>query len=130
MQEQGARMERLAALRQLLGGIAHELRNPLFIITGRLQLMKEMFANREYTEAERSIQIIEDASTRMTMITQRFLQLSRPVAPRWERCSVQDVLTQLLDFLANELMKNRITVVRSDAHDLPPTRSEPRQDRK
>jgi len=127
MQEQGMRMERLAALGQLLGGIAHELRNPLFIITGRLQLMKEMFANREYTEAERSIQIIEDASTRMTMITQRFLQLSRPVAPRWERCSVQDVLTQLLDFLANELMKNRITVVRSDAPDLPPTRSEPRQ---
>ncbi len=127
MQDQASRMERLAALGQLLGGIAHELRNPLFIITGRLQLMKEMFANREYTEAERSIQIIAEAGKRMMAITQRFLQLSRPVVPRWERCSVPDVLTQMLDFLANELMKNRVTVVRSDAPDLPPTRSEPRQ---
>ncbi|HZY30882.1 MAG TPA: HAMP domain-containing sensor histidine kinase, partial [Candidatus Methylomirabilis sp.] len=92
-----------------------------------LQLMKEMLANREYNEAERNIQIIEEASKRMTVITQRFLNLSRPLKSQWQKCWVHDVLAQTLDFLANELMKNRIQVVRAFAPNIPHTWSEPRQ---
>lgn len=127
MQDQAARVERLAALGQLLGGIAHEIKNPLFVVTGRLQLLKERLANREYATLETDLQPIEDAAKRMTAITQRFLNLARPFKPKQEICSVHDVLTQTLDFLANELMKNRIRVVRAFAPDLPRTWSEPRQ---
>lgn len=127
IQEQAARTERLATLGQLLGGIAHEIKNPLFVMTGRLQLLKEKLANREYDTLGTELQPIEDASRRMTEITQRFLVLARPLKPQWQRCWVHDVLTQTLDFLTNELMKNRIAVVRAFAPNLPQTWSEPRQ---
>ena len=82
MEGQAARTERLAALGQLLGGIAHEVKNPLFIVTGRIQLLKEMLANGEYDAMGKNIQSIEEAGKRMTMITQRFLNLARPLKPQ------------------------------------------------
>lgn len=127
MQAQAAQMERLAAMGQLMGGIAHEIKNPLFIMTGRLQLLKENLANRDYGAVESDIQKIQDACSRMTTITQRFLQLARPFKPQWQSCSVHAVLNQMLDFLANELMKDHIHVVRAFSPDMPPTWSEPRQ---
>jgi PAS domain S-box-containing protein len=127
MEGQAARTERLAALGQLLGGIAHEVKNPLFIVTGRIQLLKEMLANGEYDAMGKNIQSIEEAGKRMTMITQRFLNLARPLKPQWQKCWVHDVLTQTLDFLANELMKNRIQVVRAFAPNIPQIWSVPQQ---
>jgi PAS domain S-box-containing protein len=127
MEEQAARVEHLATLGKLLSGIAHEIKNPLFVMTGRVQLLKEKLANREYDASAQDISIIENAGKRMTEITQRFLNIARPLKPQWQRCSVHDVLAQLLEFIANELMKNRIQVVRAFAPDVPETWSEPRQ---
>lgn len=127
MQKQASRMEHLAALGQLLGGIAHELKNPLFVVTGRTQLLKEMLANREYDAVAKNLQIIEEAGKRMTAITQRFLTLARPVKPHLQQCSMHAIVDQALDFLSNELMKNRIRVVRAFAPNVPRTWSEPRQ---
>ncbi|TAJ08043.1 MAG: hypothetical protein EPO61_11415, partial [Nitrospirae bacterium] len=42
-------------------------------------------------------------------------------------CSVAAILKGVLDFLSNELMKARITVVTEYAADLPPCRSDPTQ---
>ena len=124
---QAKRTERLAALGQLLGGIAHELKNPLFVVTGRLQLMKEKLAGREYDALADDIQRVEEAARRMTTTTQRFLSLARPTEPHWSQCSIQSVLDSLLEFLGNELMKNRIQVVTSFAPDLPETWTESQQ---
>jgi len=127
MEMQANRTERLAALGQLLGGIAHELKNPLFVVTGRLQLMKEKLAGREYDALADDIQRVEEAARRMTTTTQRFLSLARPTEPHWSQCSVRAVLDSLLEFLGNELMKNRIQVVTSFAPDLPETWTESQQ---
>ncbi len=127
MQLQASRLERLAALGQLLGGIAHEIKNPLFIVTGHLQLLKERLASREYESLEGDIQSIEEACDRILLTTKRFLNLARPMKMQWQRCSIHDVLSQSLTFLANELMKNRIQVVRAFASDIPQIWSEPRQ---
>jgi PAS domain S-box-containing protein len=124
---QAKRTERLAALGQLLGGIAHELKNPLFVVTGRLQLMKEKLAGREYDALADDIQRVEEAARRMSTTTQRFLALSRPTEPHWGQCSIRAVLDSLLEFLGNELMKNRIRVVTSFAPDLPETWTESQQ---
>lgn len=127
MEQHAKRIEKLALLGQLLGGIAHELKNPLFILTGHLQLFKDKLANREHETLPGDLQKIEAAAERMTYITERFLHLAMPSQPRRERCSVRAVLQQTLDFLDNELMKNQIKVRTAFHPSLPIIQSDPRQ---
>jgi PAS domain S-box-containing protein len=127
LEVQAKRTDRLAVQGQLLGGIAHELKNPLFIVTGRLQLMKEKLAGREYDSLGRDLQKIEEASRRMATTTQRFLSLATPTKPQWSTCSIHSILDSLLEFICHELVKNSIQVVKSFAPDLPTTWTEPQQ---
>jgi PAS domain S-box-containing protein len=127
MERQAARLEELATLGQLLSGIAHEIKNPLFVLSGRLQLVREKLAHREYDTVEMDIGKVEDAALHMTEIIQRFLSIARPHAAKKERCMLNSVLQHTLEFLANELMKNRVRVVESLNSDLPPIWCDPRE---
>lgn len=127
LEVQAQRMDRLATLGQLLSGIAHELKNPLFIVTGRLQLLKEKLRGQTAPEIESDVVLIAEAAGRMTKVVERFLQLARPVTPTQTLVSMEQVVQQTLDFLANELMKHQITVVRDFAPNLPQIRTDPHQ---
>jgi PAS domain S-box-containing protein len=127
VERQAQRMERLAALGQLLGGIAHELKNPLFILSGHVQLLQNKLVHQEFAALPAEMQKIEAAAVRMPRITERFLALAKPYQPRRERCTVDAILRQTLDFLANELMKNQVTVNTTIAADLPAILSDPMQ---
>jgi PAS domain S-box-containing protein len=83
METQARRLEQLAAMGQLLGGISHEMKNPLFVLTGRLHLLKEKLAHQEYDAAGSDLQKIEDAAQRMTKIAQRFLFLAALCRLEW-----------------------------------------------
>ncbi|TAJ10508.1 MAG: PAS domain S-box protein [Nitrospirae bacterium] len=124
---QGQRLERLAAIGQLLGGLAHELRNPLFILTGHLQLFREKLLQQEYATLPADLEKIEAAAGRMSRITERFLTLARPSQPRLEPCAVPTALRQTLEFLGNELMKNQIRVDTAITSDLPLVQADPKQ---
>ena len=120
-------LERLAALGQLLGGIAHELKNPLFILTGYLQIMKEKLAQRAYEDLPADWQKMQDIAERLTAIAERFLHLAAPIAVQQERCSVPALLQETLDLVRGELTKNRISMSASYAPDLPETWLAPEQ---
>lgn len=127
MEAQAWRLERLATLGQLLGGIAHELKNPLFILTGRVQLLEEKLNRGEYGSVGTDLQKIDAAAQRMTVVAERFLSLARPVPPRVERCSVPAIIEEVLEFLGNELMKNQIRVERAGTSALPTVQSDSNQ---
>ncbi|MDE3244316.1 MAG: PAS domain S-box protein, partial [Nitrospirota bacterium] len=69
MERHAGRIERLAALGQLLSGVAHEIKNPLFVLTGRLQLLKEKLAAQDYGDMPADLKTIEEAAKRMTRVT-------------------------------------------------------------
>lgn len=127
LETQAKRLDRLATLGQLLSGIAHELKNPLFIITGRLYLLNEDLQGQATPEIATNLTAIAGAVERMTKIVERFLQLARPIVPAKVLVSMEDIIRQTLDFLANELMKNQITVVQDFAPDLPQIWTDPNQ---
>ncbi|MEW6545027.1 MAG: PAS domain S-box protein [Nitrospirota bacterium] len=127
MEAQAWRLERLATLGQLLGGIAHELKNPLFVLTGRLQLLEEKMTLHDEDGAREDLKKIEAAAHRMTAVAERFLSLAKPIPPHQEWCSVEIILGEVLEFLANEFMKNQIRVERVWAEDLPRILSDPSQ---
>jgi two-component system NtrC family sensor kinase len=127
MERQARQLARTAELGQLLDGIAHELRNPLFVVTGNLHIMKEKLACRQYDTLGSDLQKIEEAARRMTAIADKFLYIAKPVKSQARPCSVHLALQEVLDFLSNDLMKRDITVVKRFAPALPDTMADPQQ---
>lgn len=120
-----AKMEMLA---QILDGIAHELKNPLFIVTGNLQLLKEKLGHQPQDESLiADINQIEEAARRMDAIVRKFMLLAKPEKSQAVPCSVQSAVQESLDVLANDLMKRRVTVAMRFAPKLPDVLSEPVQ---
>ena len=124
MEVQVRQLERLTALGQLLGGIAHELKNPLFIMAGSLQIAREKLQKKEYDGLPASCEKMHETVKRLTAIAERFLHLAAPVSAHQARCAVPALLQETLDLMRDELTKNRINVQVFYAPDLPETWSD------
>jgi PAS domain S-box-containing protein len=109
-QENHYRTEKLVALGQLSAGIAHELNTPLGSILGYARLlMKERDRTRE--EQER-LEIIAEQAIRGSAIIKRLLNFARQSAPELADTDINEVITDSLKILGEEIEKRRITVVK------------------
>jgi signal transduction histidine kinase len=76
-QEEARRSERLAALGQLSGGLAHELRNPLAVIKGSAETLMRKLASSDPITTEMAGYISSEVN-RMNALVTRFLDFARP----------------------------------------------------
>lgn len=106
MQAERVKRERLAAMGELSGALAHEIRNPLHIIRGTAEL-----ARRKHPEAAPALTDIVDEVERVNVMVTRLLQFTRPLELRieaisllgWLRRVVRDAgLAIPVEFLAPE----------------------------
>ena len=74
--------QKLDAIGQLTGGIAHDLNNVLTVITGTIEILQEGIVERPQLAA--IAQLIDDAATRGSEITSQLLTFARrqPLEPR------------------------------------------------
>ena len=72
--------EKLASLGQLASGMAHEIHNPLTIISGEAQLYMERFRGRDEKVDELLNSIVEECK-RAADITRRILRFAKPAPP-------------------------------------------------
>ena len=84
VQEQLAQSQKMEALGQLTGGMAHDFNNMLAVITGAFQLARRALAKNE---ADRALQFIEngmDGAARAAELVRRLLAFARkqPLAPK------------------------------------------------
>jgi PAS domain S-box-containing protein len=74
--------QKMDAIGQLTGGVAHDFNNVLTVITGTIEILQEGLADRPQLAA--IAQLIDDASTRGAEITSQLLTFARrqPLEPR------------------------------------------------
>ncbi|MEP2027216.1 MAG: ATP-binding protein [Paracoccaceae bacterium] len=86
--------EKMSALGELLAGVAHELNNPLSIIVGNTEILKEDLA--ESSHAAR-IQKLGDAAERCVKIVRSFLAMARQEPLNPKPSVVKDIISVALD---------------------------------
>lgn len=102
--------ERLAALGEMTASVAHEIRNPLGIISSTAELLRERLAR--YEPDNRLAQIIVEEANRLNLKVTEFLDFARPRQPNLQPCQVDKVMERSLEMLTPEIERLQISVTR------------------
>ncbi|MCK9374757.1 MAG: ATP-binding protein [Syntrophobacterales bacterium] len=102
--------ERLAALGEMTAGVAHEIRNPLGIISSTAELLQRRLAR--YEPKDRLARIIVEEANRLNEKVTEFLDFARPRIPNLRPCDLEAALNRSLEFLQPEIERLGITVTR------------------
>ena len=96
-QEEIIRAEKLASVGRLSSGIAHEIGNPIGIVMGYLELLKQKDVNDD--ERVEYISRTENEINRINTVIHQLLDLSRPSAKGAEHITVHDIILEITDVL-------------------------------
>jgi two-component system sensor histidine kinase PilS (NtrC family) len=101
MEEEMRRQEWLATLGEMSAGMAHEIRNPLAAVGAAMQMLR-----RDQNFDETSARLVDIAireTARLDAIIKAFLVYARPPALNLKECDVNDVLSETLDLLRQQM---------------------------
>jgi two-component system NtrC family sensor kinase len=108
LEEQLIQSEKLAAMGQMLAGVAHELNNPLTAILGVTELLRERAGADETTQ--RQLELTHRQARRAARIVQNLLEFSRPASPQKKPLDVNVLIERTLQLQEHSLRRNQIEV--------------------
>lgn len=117
--QRGLQAERLAGLARFAAGAAHEINNPLAVISGRAQLL---LSQATAPEQQRSLDTIVQQSRRISKIVSDLMQFARPPEPKWALTGMQHLLHQLVGSMRERLHQKHIVIEEHYADTLPRVR--------
>jgi PAS domain S-box-containing protein len=117
LEEQLIQSEKLAAMGQMLAGVAHELNNPLTAILGVTELLRERQGLEDATR--RQLDLTHRQARRAARIVQNLLEFSRPAAPQKKAVDVNTLIERTLQLQEHSLRRNNIEVSFQSQPNLP-----------
>jgi C4-dicarboxylate-specific signal transduction histidine kinase len=113
-QAQLVKSEKLATVGQLTASIAHEVNNPIAVIQGNLDLVRELLDAEARARVAPELRLVDEQIQRMRLIVTQLLQFARPTefAGYVESVDPSRAMEDCLVLVGHLLAKTRIELVR------------------
>ena len=105
--EQARQIEKLALAGEIAAGITHEIRNPLTVIHGYMQLLAK---HEEQGKNSEIYKLIIDEIKRTNEIISDFLHFSRPAQPNKMFVQLNSIVEATISLLRGESVKHNVTI--------------------
>ncbi len=97
----------------LIGGLAHELKNPLSTITVNLKLLAEDFQNAQ-TDRERHalvrLDVVGEETRRLSNLLDEVLKFVRQPELHRRECNVNELMQNMVDFYSPQARSEKLTL--------------------
>jgi signal transduction histidine kinase len=123
LQESLRRSERMSVLGQLVGGVAHQVRNPLFGISSTLDAFDAEFEGRP--ELAEYSQLLRHETNRLSRLMNDLLEYGKPAPVTLEHGSLEGVLKSAVQATAAVAEAAGVALAMTVEGPLPPVRMEP-----
>jgi PAS domain S-box-containing protein len=110
LESQLIQSEKMAAIGQLAAGIAHEIRNPLGIITNALYDLSEIVESNN-PEVDEDLRIAKEEMGRVQEIINNLLEFSRESRAELEAVDINDLLRKTLQLMNKSMQNSDVRVV-------------------
>jgi signal transduction histidine kinase len=118
--------EKLAALGTLAAGIAHEINNPIGVITSRVELMRlDADAHHLPKEVRDDLDVVHRHARRVARITQGLLSFARKSSHKRTSVDLNQIVDETLVLLEHPLTRGGVTIATSRALVLPRITGDP-----
>ena len=125
LEQQLRQSEKLSALGQLVAGVAHELNNPLAVITGYAQILGKRSGGDN--KLQNDILKIQRESDRAAKIVRNLLTFARPREPQMTAVDLNQLILNVIETHESEMLQDRIECRQQMAEGLPKTMADPHQ---
>ena len=119
LEQQLRQAEKLSALGQMISGIAHELNNPLAVVTGYLQLILARDELADQTRAD--LEKVARESQRAAKLVNNFLSFARQQPMQHELVQLNDLISQVVELRKLDLRNGAVELRLNLEPNLPPT---------
>jgi len=109
--------QRLAELGKLVTSMAHEVNNPLMVISGRAQL--SLMEDIKNEELKKNLGTIFEQSQRAKDIIQRLLKFSRPSKGEVKEADINKSVEEVVSIIEHQFKSGNVTVKKNYAENLP-----------
>jgi signal transduction histidine kinase len=122
-QNEIVRQRMMTSVGEMAAGAAHEMNNPLAVISGRSQLLAAQLADPKH---KAMAHLIHDQSHRLSQIITELMDFAKPVPPNPEECDAAELVARALHD-AKQHADPADRTIEVTMGDVPPVRVDPMQ---